>query len=253
MNLPLVRFRISTNPMIDLKLPFIVSFMSDHPVPFTPSDQLDLYRYNSLAIPYKYYDLNSNVWQDAQDAFVGFHPPSQSIQVRSKILGSYLVTNEEYSITLNNQVTLGDEISVATLSNCDCSDAKYIKHLVTIDGKFQYGLQGPNMFSPLDRMIYMNDWKVMTNEPSSTLVTLQNGPGKNQYNQFIPGPSKSFEDFSLLQKCEQLFFSYRSIDQQAGGSEYGEQYGFKRSIGVQYYTTSFLCPTSSACHQGCPK
>ncbi len=253
MNLPLVRFRISTNPMIDLKKPFVLSFTSNHPVPFAPSDQLDLYRYNSLIAPYKYYDLNTNVWKDVPDALVGYDQQSGTIQVRSKILGSYLVTNEEYSITLNKQVTLGDEISVGSLSNCDCGDAKYIKHEVTIDGKFQYGLQSSNMFPLFDRMIYMNDWKVMTNEPSSTLVTLQNGPGMNQYNQFIPGPSKSFEDFALLQKCEQLFFSYRSIDQQAGGSEYGTQYGFQRSIGVQYSTSSFLCPTSSACHQGCPK
>ncbi|MCF8239666.1 MAG: hypothetical protein K9I85_15995 [Saprospiraceae bacterium] len=253
MKLPLLRFRISSDPLIDLKLPFVVSFNSDHPVPYTPNDPLDVFRYDDASNPYIYYDLNTNVWKNVQDANVGFHQPTQTIQVRSKKLGSYLVTNKSYSITVNEQVSLGDEISVVKLSNCDCGEAKYIKYKVTFDGNFQFGLQGSNLNSPFDKLIYMNDWKIMTNFPFSSLVTLQSGSGPAQYNQFIPGPSKTFEDFALLQKCEQLFFSYKNILQEATGSQYGSQYGFLRPIGVQYYTTSFVCPTSSACHQGCPK
>lgn len=253
MNLPIVRFRISSESMMDLKLPFVVSFTSKHPVPYAPSDPLDVFRYDDKSTPFKYYDLSTNVWKNVQDANVGLHPPSQMIQVRSKALGSYLVTNEAYSITLNEQFSLGDEVSVGKLSNCDCGEAKYIKHNVVIDGSFQYGLMGSGSNPLIDRLMFMNDWKVMTNSPFSSLVTLQNGPGPAQYNPFIPGPSKSFEVFTLLQKCEQLNFSYKNIIQEAGGGLYGSQYGFLRPVGVQYYTSSYPCPTSSACHQGCPK
>lgn len=253
MNLPIIRFRISTDPMIDFKLPFVISITSDHPVPYSPNDPVDLFRFNGLDNPFKGFDLNTNIWKNVQDAAAGFHVPSQSLQVRSKKLGSYMVTNETYSMTLNEQFSLGDEISVGSLANCDCSEAKYIKYNVLIDGNFQYGLKGSNMIPLFDQLIYMNDWKVLTNTPFSSLVTLQNGPDFGEYNQFIPGPAKSFDDYALLEKCEQLSFSYRNILQEANGNQYGIPYGFLRSIGVQYSTQSFPCPTTSACHQGCPK
>lgn len=252
-NLPIVRFRISTDPMIDFNMPFTVSLTSNHPVPYVPADPLDVYRYNSVDVPYKYYDFNSNYWKNVQDAQVGYHAPSQAIQVRSRKLGTYLVTNDSYSITMNEQFDQGDEVFVGALSNCDCGEAKYFTYQVTIDGGFQYGLKDPNGVPLAEQVIYMNDWKVMTNTPFSSLVTLQNSPGADQYNGFIPGPAKSFEDFALLQKCEQLSISYSPILQQAGGNQYGAPYAFLRPIGVQYHFASSVCPTSSACHQGCPK
>lgn len=252
MKLPLVRFRISSNPMITLKQPFTVRFVSEHPVALQPGDSLSVYRTHDSNVPFIGYDLSSNRWQKPNDAFVAYHPPSQSIGVQSTSLGSYMVVNESYDITFIEHIQTAAESSLLTYSNCNCGEASLFNVDIAIDGRMKYNLaNSPNMMM-IHKLVYLNDLKILTNTPFSSLITLMQNQGIDNYNPFIPGPDKKFKEKFLLGKCEDFYITARKIAQTASGAQYGQEYNLDRSIGVQVFTRRLKCPTYSPCHQGCP-
>lgn len=251
--LPIIRFRISSDPMIHLKVPFTVSFESDHPVLYVPSDSLALLRMNDLDNPFQGYNVNTNRWKKPMDAQVGFNQGSGRIQVRSTRLGSYMVWNESYELTYKENFAPGSiSSSIINLANCNCAEATYLNFDVKIDGQFSYNLQNSGGLTLLNRLIYLNDYKILSNTPFASLTKLQKLAGNSFYNLFYPEGEKVFKEKALLPKCRQLYITARDIDHSVAGFQYDRQFGLDRTIGVQLYYTTSLCPTTSSCHQGCP-
>ena len=252
MHLPLLRFRISTDPMINLNQDFVLTFTPDHPVAFDPLDasKLSLFRFNDINHPFQGFHLPSNLWRKPADAQVNFNPMQGIIGVRSKVLGTYMVQNQAKPLTFAANHSYGPETSLINLNNCDCTDALYLNYDILIDGRMQHvGIPAMNL---KERLIYLNDLKVLTNTPFSSLTKLLKLAGPNAFNQFIPGPDKVLKDKVLLPKCRQLYVTSKPVMQTSSGNQYGNSYTLQRSIGTQILFNQQLCPTTSSCHQGCP-
>lgn len=248
-NLPLLRFRISSESMDDLKLPFSVSFSSDHPIPYSASDSLNVYRMNDKVNPFINYLLPSNLWRDPTDAQAKLNPLSGKIEVRSRALGSYMVQNMEYNTTAVEGYSYETEIGLGAVGNCNCGEAFIYNYTVNIDGRMSMLPQGWTIF---DRLIYLNDLKVLHNLPFSSLTYLGKSPvGSNNFYQFDP-PVKSISAKRVLSKCSYNYVFSRGITANTGGSVYGPSYNMRRSIGTQIRFQEDRCPTTTSCHQGCP-
>lgn len=252
LDLPLLRFRISTQPMITLKKQFILSFTPDHPIPFVPGDPLKVYRTNGTDKPFKIFDPSTNLWMTYPNAMVGFHQPSQTVQVRSTVLGSYLVTNETYSIWINPAYAYGSELGMGTLSNCECGEANTFFYNVMLNGDMKYQMMNGGNYSVGDRLLFLNDAKVLANLPFASLIKIKAKQANGQFNVFLPDPFKTFQDEAILDKCEELDLSSRDLYGSTGGTIYGNGVNLTWPVGIQYRFGSRRCPTSSPCHQGCP-
>jgi hypothetical protein len=251
--LPLFRFRLASDPMVELKQPFTVRFEANHPLPLDPEDPLRVLRTNDLDRPFQGFDLPSNRWRQVQDAQVGYHQPSQRVQVRSHRMGTYMVWNDRYALDMKDAfATQGPEESLINLANCNCGEANWLSYTFPIEGRLQHGLDQSGGFSALERLIWLNDLKVLTNTPFASLTALQKLAGANAYNVFIPGPDKELQDQVLLGKCRQLYVTYRTIGHNASGNQYGLAYQWQRAAGTRVRINPVLCPVTSSCHQGCP-
>lgn len=252
LNQPLLRFRLSSEPMINLNENFTLTFVPEHPTAFNPNDanKLLVFRFHDINHPFQGFHLPSNLWRKHTDAVVNFNPMANLIGVRSKVLGSYMVQNQANPLTFVAGHSYGPVTSLINLNNCDCTEALYLNYGVRIDGRMQH--VGIPAMSLKDRLIYLNDLKVLTNTPFSSLSELLKLGGPNAFNQFIPGPDKVLTDKVLLPKCRQLYVDSRPVMQGASGIQYGLNYSLQRSIGTQILFKQLLCPTTSSCHQGCP-
>lgn len=252
MHQPLLRFRISTDPMINLNDNFTLTFTPEHPTPFDPMDagKLAVFRFHDINHPFQGFHLPSNLWRKPADAQVNYNPSLGVIGVRSKVLGSYMVQNQAKPLTYAATHSYGPQVNLINLNNCDCTEALYLNYDINIDGRMQH--VGVPALTLEDRLVYLNDLKVLTNTPFSSLSKLLKLGGPNAFNQFIPGPDKVLKDKVLLPKCRQLYVESRPVMQNSSGTQYIFPYTLQRAIGTQILFNQQLCPTTSSCHQGCP-
>lgn len=251
--LPIIRFRISSDPMINLNLPFTVSFVNDHPVAFDQEDALNLLRMNSTNAPFFGYNVNTNRWRKPNDAVVAFNQAAQRIEVRSTQLGSYMVWNNSYELTYKDNFGPGEFSStIINLNNCNCSEALNFNFDVGINGEFTYNLENGAGLTVPERLLFLNDYKILANAPFSALEDIQKLAGNPLYNHFFPEGVKIFKEKAMLPKCRQLYITSRDVKHNVSGFQYDRQFVIDRTVGVQLFYTTELCPITSACHQGCP-
>jgi hypothetical protein len=250
--LPELRFRIATNPMIKLNQPFTLSFRATHPAGFDPEDALGALRMNDQQVPFQGFSLLSNQWRPASETEVQFNLNQQVIQVRSTQLGSYMITNQNQILSYKENYSAGAAETLINLNNCDCSEALLLEYPVRFDGRLQWSIENVNSLSLVERLIYLNDAKILVNTPFGSLLQLSKGAPVNLYNIFIPDGEKIIKEKVLLGKCRQLFVTGEDIFHQMSGVQYGDQYSWNRAIGQRITFNFQTCPITSSCHQGCP-